>query len=145
LPTILSLLNLGEESGRIQGRALLEGGRATPGPAFTISERFRPNLRALQRRFPDFDTRPFDVRQKAIRTKREKFIWHSDEANEYYDLIGDPSETCNRIESESDRADTLRRQLFDWLATVEKSASEEQPPALNGLMRQQLQGLGYID
>ncbi len=145
LPTILGLLNVSEDGGRMQGRSLLDAGRAAPGPAFSISERFRPHLAAFQRRFPDFDTRPFDVRQKAIRSKREKFIWHSDEANEYYDLVADPGETTNRIESGGERAEALRRQLFDWLATVEKFESEEQAPVLDGLMRQQLQGLGYID
>ncbi|MFI5366392.1 MAG: sulfatase [Candidatus Binatia bacterium] len=145
LPTILGVLNLPADGIPMHGRSLLDAGRVTPGPAFAISERYRPHVAALRRRFPEFDTRPVDVRQKAIRTKREKFIWHSDEANEYYDLVADPGETTNSIESASERADALRRQLFNWLATVEKFESEEPEPALDGLMRRQLQGLGYID
>lgn len=130
LPTILQVLALPEAGARLHGRALLEEGRATTGPAFTIAERFRPDVPALQRRFPDWDPQPFDVRQKAIRTRREKFIWRSDEANELYDLVNDPAETQNVIARESDRAETLRRQLFDWLASVERWESEA--PALEG-------------
>jgi arylsulfatase A-like enzyme len=145
LPTIRRLLELPEEASDVQGRALLDAGRATPGPAFTVSERFRPNLSAFQRRIPGFDPRPFDVRQKAIRTRREKFIWRSDEANELYDLSVDPSERINLIDREPERADILRRQLFDWLAAVDEFESDRQPPELDESMRQQLQGLGYLD
>src|SRR5262249_7121168 len=119
LPTVLQLLDLREESGRVPGRALIEDGRVTPGPGFAITETFRPNLTALRQRFPRFDPRPFDVRQKVIRTRREKFVWHSDEANELYDLAADPGERDNLIERQPARADVLRRQLFDWLASVE--------------------------
>ena len=45
----------------------------------------------------------------------------------------------------SDRADALRRELFDWLAAVEKSESEEAAPVFDPLMRRQLQGLGYME
>ncbi len=135
LPTILRLLDLTEDTGKIHGRALLEQGRATPGPPCTISERFRPNMAALMRRFPDSDLTPFDVRQKALRSKREKLIWRSDEANEFYDLVADPRETTNIIEREMARADAMRRQLFDWLAGVDKFEFEEPlsgPTALAG-------------
>jgi hypothetical protein len=57
---------------------------------------------------------------KAIRTKREKFVWHSDEANELYDLAADPAEVRNLVEHDGPRADRLRRQLFDWLAEVQR-------------------------
>jgi len=145
LPTVLRVLGIPEDTGPVQGRPLIEDGRATPGPAFTISEKFRPSLAGFHKRFPNFDTRSFDVRKKAIRTKREKFIWHSDEANEFYDLIEDPGEEDNLIERDAARADALRRQLFDWLAAAEKFESDAQAPELDDLMRQQLQGLGYMD
>jgi arylsulfatase A-like enzyme len=145
LPTVSRVLEVADDGGRLQGRPLLDAGRVTAGPAFTVSERFRPNLSAFQQRFPGFDTRPFDVRKKAIRTKREKFVWHSDEANEFYDLLADPGETTNLIACEGERADGLRRQLFDWLATVDKFESEATAPELDSFVRQQLQGLGYLD
>jgi arylsulfatase A-like enzyme len=145
LPTILALLGIPEDTGRVQGRALIDAGRATPGPGFTITERFRPNLTAFRQRFPRCDIRPFDVRQKAIRTRREKFIWRSDEANALYDLRADPGETQNLIEREPGRADALRRQLFDWLAAVEKCEAIEDAPELGGLLRHELRAMGYLE
>ncbi len=145
VPTILRLLDIADDGAHVQGRALLDGGRATAGPAFTVSERFRPNLAPLQQRFPSFDVGPLDVRTKAIRTRREKFIWRSDEANEFYNLAIDPGESTNLVNREPERVDGLRRQLFDWLAAVEKFESDEQAPALDDFMRRQLQGLGYND
>jgi len=144
LPTILALLGLPEESGRLHGRACLEAGRVTAGPAFTVAERFRPNLDAIRQQFPQCDLRPFDVRQKAIRTRHEKFVWRSDEANELYDLRADPSEARNLIEREPARADSLRRQLFDWLAAVEKCETVEATPDLGESLRHELRAMGYL-
>ena len=116
-PTILDLLAIQEDGERVQGRALLSGGRSSPGPAFAVAERFRGGG---------------EIRCKAIRTKRDKFVWRSDEANEFYDLIADPGETQNLIEQEIERADLLRRQLFDWLAWVEGAAGDEAPSQAAG-------------
>jgi arylsulfatase A-like enzyme len=145
VPTVLRLAGLAEHAAALPGRALLVDGHATPGPAFTISERFRPNLAAFQQRFPRFDTRRFNVRKKAIRTRREKYIWHSDEANEFYDLARDPGEEHNRIAEEPERAEALRRQLFDWVASVERFEADGEAPEMDALMRQQLERLGYIE
>ncbi len=145
VPTILKLTGLSNGGGPTQGRPLISDGRATPGPAFTISERFRPNMAAFRQRYPRFDTRPYDVRQIAIRTKREKFVWHSDEANEFYDLLADAGEARNLIEHEAARADALRSQLFDWLAALDRPEFQDSGPALNALMREQLRDMGYIE
>lgn len=119
LPTVLDLLEVGWEE-PMQGRVLLREGRATPGPGFAIAERFRPDLDALRKRYPASDLRPHDVRQKAIRTSREKFVWHSDEANELYDLVADPGETRNLIDTDVARGDSLRRRLFEWFAGISR-------------------------
>lgn len=144
MPTILELAGI-EPAENVQGRALLKEGQVTPGPEFAISEKFRPNLSAFRRRFPEFDVRPYDVRKKAIRTRREKFVWHSDEANEFYDLARDPGELHNCIEEEPERAEALRRMLFDWLASIEHFETDGSAPELDALMRQQLERLGYIE
>ena len=144
-PTIMRLLDIADDTAQMQGRALLDGGRATAGPAFIVSERFRPDLSVLQQRFPNFDARFLDVRTKAIRTRREKFTWRSDEANEFYDLAVDPGERTNLIGQAAERADALRRQLFDWLAAVEKFETDDSAPAIDDVVRRQLLGLGYLD
>ena len=145
LPTILHVLDLPVGDGTVHGRPLIEEGRATPGLGFAIAERFRPNLTRLQQRFPELDLRPFDLRQKAIRTRREKFIWQSDEANQVYDVVADPGEEGNLIEDQPERAEALRHQLFDWLASVEQIEAVEPASELEALMRQPLQALGDID
>jgi len=145
LPTILELLQLPAPAESLSGRALLQAGRATPGPGFAIAERYRPNIADLRERFPGIDLDALDVRQKTIRTRREKFVWHSDENNEFYDLIADPAEQCNLVETEGECVERLRRQLFDWLASVEKFEWDERPPEIDGNMRAQLRALGYLD
>ncbi len=132
LPTILELLDIPPESDAVQGRVLLREGRATPSPGFAIAERFRFGVDGLRKRFPDFDWRSADVRQKAIRSAREKFVWHSDEANELYDLVADPHETTNLIEIFGSRADALRRQLFQWFASIPRREPTDLPAALSG-------------
>ncbi len=129
LPSILELLGLPPAGGSVQGRALLVDGHATPGPDFVIAERFRADLGARGRAGSNSEKRGADVRQKAIRTRREKFVWHSDEGNELYDLVRDRDEQQNLIERESDRAEQLRRRLFDWLASVERVESADGQPA----------------
>lgn len=125
LPTILELLGIELGEGEVKGRGLLREGRATPSPGFAIAERFRPELGAFHKRFPNVDLPSLDVRQKAIRSAREKFVWHSDEANEYYDLTADPGETRNLVDTDGARADAMRRKLFDWFASVPRREPED--------------------
>jgi arylsulfatase A-like enzyme len=144
LPTILRVLGLPVEDKTAHGRPLIEQGRATPDLGFAITERFRPNLGRLQQRFPGLDLHPFDLRQKAVRSRREKFIWQSDEDNRLYDVIADPGEECNLVEDQPQRAAVLRRQLFDWLASVEQF--EEEPTAeLAMRVPRPLRALGDVD
>lgn len=113
MPTTLSILGLTGEARNPHGRILVQDGDATPGPEFIVAERFR-RTRAESFEYGS----SLEPRMKCIRTRREKFIWRSDEANEFYDLVADPREQYNRIENTVFRADELRRQLFHWLAEV---------------------------
>jgi arylsulfatase A-like enzyme len=143
LPTILALAGAAALDG-LPGRPIIRDGQVSAGPAFAIAEGFRPNLSALRRRFPKLDEERLAVRRKAIRTRREKFIWRSDEANELYDLTRDPGEEHNLIERAADRAETLRQALFDWLASTERAEHEhEQTPS--AVTRRQLQRLGELE
>lgn len=115
LPTLLSIAGIHDDRKQIRGRALLAGGRPVAGPGFAVAERYRA---------------AGGVRSKAIRTLRQKLVWRSDEANEFYDLAHDPAELQDCIEQEMRRADEMRRQLFDWLATMQGpdvARSEAQP------------------
>lgn len=123
-PTILRTLGI-EVPPQMQGRPLLDGHNATPGPQFAVAERFRPDLSAFQRRFPEVDPSERDVRTKAIRTRGEKFIWRSDERNALYDVEADPRESHNRLAENVTHADALRRQLFDWFATTSRATAAE--------------------
>lgn len=119
MPTILRLAGVEPPEG-LHGHALLERGRATRGPDFAVAERYRPRLTGLLRKFPGLDVRGLDVREKAIRTRRYKYVWRSDECNAFFDLQADPGESANLIESYGAEAEALRERLFDWLASVEK-------------------------
>jgi hypothetical protein len=72
------------------------------------------------------------VRRKALRTRREKFVWQSDEANGLFDLVRDPAEQHNLIATETERGDRLRRRLFDWLAASERWAESSGVSAASG-------------
>ena len=107
LPTIAALTGCTIDA-PVQGRALLIASSVTAGPRAVIAETFR--------------SRPGDVRRKVIRTRREKLIWQSDEANVLYDVARDPAEQHDLAGAEPARADRLRRSLFDWLADSERWA-----------------------
>lgn len=123
LPTILHLAGVPEGEAAVHGRPLLQHGRVTPGPGFAIAECFRPDLDALRKRLGAAEVRRADVRQRAIRTRRDKYIWRSDEDNELYDVTADPHERRNLVALERERAARLRAQLFDWLAATDRGAA----------------------
>ena len=125
LPSVLAIAGLDASEARTHGRVLLAGGRAAPAGEFAIAEQYRRNLDDARRRATGSEARPLDVRMKAIRTRRAKFVWHSDEANELYDLVRDPGERQNLAEDAPAWAGDLRRRLFDWLSSVEQA----EPPA----------------
>lgn len=136
LPTLVHLLALEPPAGPSQGRCLLRDGRVTAGPEFIVAERFRSPLGEASRTMPDSVRHFAEVRQRAIRTRREKFIWRSDEENELYDLVADPGERDNRFDAAPARAAALRERLFDWLSTVERGLPGEAAVAEEEARRQ---------
>ena len=120
LPTIAALTGC-PLAAPVQGRALLTVSGATAGPPMVIAEAFRPSARGAAR---GREAGAADVRRKAVRTRREKFVWQSDEANALYDVAADPGERRNLAAGEPERADRLRRRLFDWLAESQRWALE---------------------
>lgn len=113
LPTVAALTGCALDA-PVQGRTLLTAAGATSGPPAVITEAFRG------------PTSP--VRRKVIRARREKLVWQSDEANGLYDLARDPGEQRNLAADEPERADRLRRRLFDWLADGQRWAAAQGVP-----------------
>lgn len=144
MPTVLAIAGVNAPE-LLPGRAILQHGQAAPGPSFAIAEGFRCSWGPYRRRFPAYDWDRLRVRTKAIRTRREKFIWRSDEANELYDVVHDPHETHNLIERDAARGDTLRRMLFDWLAATESSRAALGADDDGAGTRGQLQRLGEME
>jgi len=119
LPTVAALTGCGLDA-PVQGRALLTASGATPGPRAVIAEAFRQAPGTGEARVAAVDGYLSAVRRKVIRTRREKFIWRSDEANALFDLSRDPEERNDLAAAQPERADRLRRVLFDWLAESER-------------------------
>jgi len=114
LPTIAALTGASLDP-PVQGRALLDAAGASAGPAAIHAEAFRP--------MASTPTTAPNVRRKVVRTRREKLIWQSDEDNALYDVASDPGEHRNLAAAQPERADRLRRSLFDWLADAERWAA----------------------
>ncbi len=123
LPTVAALTGCTLEA-PVQGRALLTASGATPGPRAVIAEAFRASASAGALLGPRGGRGAAGVRRKSIRTRRERFVWQSDEANALYDLACDPGERRNLAGAEPERADRMRRDLFDWLADSQRWARE---------------------
>jgi arylsulfatase A-like enzyme len=133
LPTIAALSGCPLDA-PVQGRALLTASGASTGPRAVLVEAFRPLASALASAGDPLDT----VRRKVIRTRREKLVWRSDEANALYDLAHDPDERENIAEQHPERVDRLRRALFDWLADGERWG------AAHGLPAGEVAGVGAL-
>jgi len=114
---------------------------ATAGPRTVVAEAFRSGS-AAGRSAATLGGTALDVRRKAIRTRREKFVWRSDEANALYDLVHDPRERKNLVAEAPDRADRLRRELFDWLAEGERWAVQRDLPRVDAAPWQALERQG---
>lgn len=130
LPTVAALTGCALDV-PVQGRALLGTAGATAGPPAVMAEAFRGATSS--------------VRRKVIRTRREKLVWQSDEANALYDLGRDPQERRNLAGEEPERADRLRRGLFDWWADSQRWAVAHGLPVPAAESRRALERQGAAD
>ncbi len=145
LPTLGSLLRI--EPPPVEGMALADrGGLVAPDRTFTVSEKFRPNLRVFRERYPLFDCRVHDVRRRALRTRTHKYIWQSDGQEFLFDLQNDPGENRDIAAENPELVADLREKLGGWLAarrSPEGALSRE--PDFDPLVKRQLAELGYIE
>jgi arylsulfatase A-like enzyme len=130
LPTIAALTGCALDA-PVQGRVLIGTAGAAAGPPAVMAEAFRSAIST--------------VRRKVIRARREKFVWQSDEANALYDLARDPLERRNLAGEEPERADRLRRGLFDWLANSQRWAVAHGLPVPATEGRRALERQGAVD
>jgi arylsulfatase A-like enzyme len=86
----------------------------------------------------------------SITTPRWKLSWIDEDHVELYDLLKDPEETVNLIDSEPDTAAALQRRLLTWVNESRKAAvvPRSETVALERLDREtrdRLRTLGYVD
>jgi len=86
----------------------------------------------------------------SITTSRWKLAWIDEENVQLYDLLSDPGETTNLVESEPDTALALQRRLLTWVHESRRSAvvplSETvKVDRLDQETRDRLRTLGYVD
>ncbi|MCX7014181.1 MAG: sulfatase [Candidatus Sumerlaeota bacterium] len=125
-PTLIEIAGIRdkEAEARIAGKSLLA---ALHGPvrefALMESQRSVQTMRITWTTADDIDNadpRFMNVAYKAARTKRYKYIWASNGNDMLFDVVKDPDERWNIIQSKSDIAATLRKSMEQMLMSMEQ-------------------------
>jgi len=145
LPTVTRILKL--TTPEVEGIPLAEPGHLlSANRTFTISEKFRPNLRVFRERYPLFDSNAHDLRRRALRTRRHKYVWQSNGKEFLYDLEADPQEICNIASGNQELVENLRRELEKWIAARQPPRTQSlEEPEFDSEVKRQLAELGYIE
>ena len=111
-PTICDLLKLKKDDlkGQMQGISLLSQKKRDA----AVSEYWYPWLRPFKK-YPEFDTSPFEVSYTAIRKGGYKLIRASDGRRELYLLNDDPGETNNLAGKDPGKVKEFEALLDRWL------------------------------
>lgn len=152
-PTIMGLTGIDDPQTRreLQGQDLVQAVRAGRFEPFCVSELYRPGQGLWRKKAPDFMPtflERYDRRLRAIRTSTHKYIWSSNGRHELYDLVADPGETRNLLNEQPDTAESLSRQLHDWLATftpTETTQGFAVEDAADERVFERLRELGYVE
>lgn len=145
-PTISELLDIGNKSlgQQLQGHNLfLNDNQVNREYIFLECEKPKNEFAET---YPDFDFSIYDRQLLAIRSKKDKYIWTSDNNHELYDIEKNPSEQFNIITTMPERAKHLEKQLFQWYNSLEKTDTEKQVKEfeLDHEIKEHLKGLGYF-
>ena len=122
-PTILEMLGIEDKRVHesMQGESLLA---ALKGPVrdFALVEAQTPihPMRRAWQEDPDCDVRFMGAALKAARTKRYKYIWHAYGSDMLFDVVNDPDERWNLMDSKPEVARKLRRQMEAKLMSMEQ-------------------------
>ena len=91
--------------------------------------------------------REFNNHLRAIRTDRHKYVWSSGGDHRLFDVVSDPFEEHNLVESAPEIAAELQQRLISWFASqpryVPKAPSNE-GRALDQEAIERLRNLGYV-
>ena len=105
----------------------------------------KPPLETLEDRFEDLPEYAYDYDRtlRVIRTDDYKFVRGSDGREELYRIGDSPIEGNDRSDAEPRRAEELREQLDEWLATF-THASPSTDVTVTGSTKERLSDLGYM-
>ena len=120
-PTILDIVGIDRDSNdQIMGNSLIRDGQNSE-TTFAIAEHgsFVWSLNSLMNNNRKFDIAAINRRLKTVRDGEYKYIWSSDGRDELYNILNDPDELNNLIESEPEKASELKAYLIKWLNSLE--------------------------
>lgn len=126
--------------------------RSLAGFAFAeedYSDSYNP-IAGLMKTNPKMDPDKYPPIQRAVRSATHKYIWRGEQGDEYYDLVADPAEAKNLIDTTVEQEIGILHELQDalslWYAEMEvfPPQVEEYSAELAPQMTAQLRALGYI-
>ena len=125
LPTFLDFLNIDDEAvlAEMQGVSLAPTWQNQVVRQFVVAEYMKP-LQTIERALrhqSDFDYRQWLRRWKAIRTPEFKYHWASDGSDMLFDIMTDPGERHNLIDTMPEKAAELRQTLEAFLLTLQRN------------------------
>jgi len=135
MPSILGLCNI-DQPEHMVGKPLLEnaGPRACPKEALPIGQAPAYNFAELE-----------SAILKAIITPQWKYIYdYEHETGELYNIISDPFEQINLIDTHPAQADNLKDQLFLWMAQARRFPPKNHLLQLSPDEKEKLETLGYL-
>jgi arylsulfatase A-like enzyme len=133
--------------------AAMEAPHDPGGVAFAeedYSDSYNP-LPGLMRVNPKMDPKKYPQRQISVHKATHKYIWAGDQPGKFYNLVSDPEESRNLIDSDDIAEQTVLRELHQTLETW-RSGLEYFPPKpvdevanVDAVTLERLRDLGYID
>jgi arylsulfatase A-like enzyme len=144
--TIMDILGIEKEEvvNDVRGRSLIPAKIAAQPLPFAISEDPAPNLAPFRRKCPGFDPSKFDRRLRAVRCDGYKYVWASDGRHELYNLVKDPHELENLIQTQAEKAEALQEKLDNWLESIDQPESGEMTLEVDDEIKDRLKALGYL-
>jgi arylsulfatase A-like enzyme len=113
------------------------------------SDSYNP-IAGLRKVNPQMNPDKYPLVQRAVRSATHKYIWRADQTSEFYDLVSDPAEANNLIDTTVAEEVGVLQELQDtlalWYAELElfPPRIEDDAAELAPEMMHQLRALGYV-